>query len=189
MPSSAEITQLLHAVGDGDHAAIDQLLPLVYDRLHLLARRERRPWRQHQTLNTTALVHEAYLKLIDQGQVNWENRVHFFRIAAKAMRYILLDYAKAQKRQKRGGDQNRITLNEGFILTHREADDLLALDEALTRLEAFNPRHSQIVECRFFVGMTIDETATALDLSPATVKRGWTMARTWLYQEIQQDLA
>lgn len=183
------VTQLLQEVNAGDRAAIDRLLPLVYDELRALAHQQRYRWQGQPTLNTTALVHEAYLKLAGGADVDWQSRRHFFRVAAKAMRYILLDYAKATQREKRGGDRVQVELDEAHLVTEEEADELIALNMALERLEAANLRQSQIVECRFFGGMTIDETAAVLDISPATVKRGWNVARAWLYREIRRDLA
>ena len=183
-----EVTKLLHRMGAGDRAAVDRLLPIVYDELHALAHRQRYRWQAHQTVNTTALVHEVYLQMIDQAEVNWQDRAHFFRVAAQAMRYILMNYVKGQKRLKRGGDQERVNMSRVNLASEEEAEKLLALDEALERLAKINERQSQVVECRFFAGMTIEETAAALGLSPATVKRDWTLARLWLFREIQQDL-
>ena len=184
-----EITRLLKQVSNGDSEAINRLLPLVYDQLHSMAHRERLRWQGEETLNTTALVHEAYIRLADGSTLGLESRLHFLRVAAKAMRYILLDHAKAKKRQKRGGDQQRVEFDEALAVTEAEADELIALDEALQRLERVNQRHSQIVECRFFAGMTIDDTAAALGLSAPTVKRGWQAARAWLFREMKSPEA
>lgn len=181
-----EITRLLQDFGGGDRQAINQLLPLVYEQLRDLAHRQRLQWKGEDTLNTTALVHEAYLRLADGAQLDLESRRHFLRIAAKAMRYVLLDHAKAKSRKKRGGDQQRVEYDESLAISEEQADELIALDEALSRLEKINERQSQIVECRFFAGMTIEETASVLGHSTATVKRGWTMARAWLYRDIRE---
>lgn len=183
---SHEVTRLLHELEAGSPDALDRLLGLVYDELRSLAHKQRLRWQGEHTLNTTALVHEAYIRLADGAQLDLESRKHFMRVAAKAMRYVLLDHARAKGRQKRGGDQQRVPFDEALHVTQKEADELIALDEALRRLEARDERQSQIVECRFFAGMTIEETAAVLDLSPATVKRGWQMARAWLYREVAQ---
>jgi RNA polymerase sigma factor (TIGR02999 family) len=185
--SQHEITQLLQQVSNGDRGAIDRLLPLVYEQLRKMAHQQRLRWQGEATLNTTALVHEAYMRLSEGADLDLESRLHFLRVAAKAMRYILLDHAKAKKRLKRGGDQQRVPFEEALAVSEAEAEELLALDEALSRLEAINERQSQIIECRFFGGMTIEDTAHALNISAPTVKRGWAMARAWLYREMQQS--
>ena len=195
-PSDASITQLLAVLrdGDGDRDALDRLLPQVYDELHAMAHRQRRSWHGDLTLNTTALVHEAYLKLVDQTTADWQSRAHFVAVAARAMRHILIDYARRRRAQKRGGDVEKISLEAfpnvlagNITVDAQRADELLALDAALERLEALNARQSRVVECRFFGGLTIDETAAALGVSPATVKRDWTLAQTWLYQQMKSD--
>ncbi len=192
-PDPATVTQLLEAACGGDRAAIDQLFPLVYDELRMRAHRQRQHWHGANTLNTTALVHEAYIKLVDQGRAQWTSRVHFFSIAAKAMRNILIDYARRQQAQKRGGGQQKLSLEEmqevgkePLVLTEERAESLLALEEALSRLEKISEREGRVVECRFFGGMTIKETAEALGISPATVGREWTTAQAWLYQEMHR---
>jgi len=192
-PDPATVTQLLEAACDGDRAAIDQLFPLVYDELRTRAHWQRQHWQGNNTLNTTALVHEAYIKLVDQGRAQWTSRVHFFSIAAKAMRHILVDYARRQQAQKRGGGQQKLSLEqmqeagkEPLVLTEERAEALLALEEALSRLEKMSEREGRIVECRFFGGMTIKETAEALGISPTTVGREWTTAQAWLYQEMHR---
>jgi RNA polymerase sigma factor (TIGR02999 family) len=190
------VTRLLNEVRDGNEAAMDRLFAAVYDELHDRARAQRRRWKGNNTLNTTALIHEAYLKLVDQDEAEWENRAHFLAVAATAMRHILINYARDQRAQKRGGDQPKFSL-EGLrddlgrvvAVSDERAEALIALDEALRRLEAVSARQSQIVECRFFGGMTIQETATALDVSTATVSRGWAMAKAWLHREMQRDLS
>ena len=189
------VTRLLEAARDGAPDALDALFPVVYDELRALAHRKRQHWRGDYTLNTTALVHEAYLKLVDQSQAAWTSRAHFFAVAARAMRHIQINYAKYRRRKKRGGDVPKVSLDELSRLfahetpmTEDNAEALVALDDALTRLEAVNARQSRIVECRFFGGMTIDETAAALSVSPATVKRGWAMAQAWLHRALHDEL-
>ena len=195
--SQESVTRLLAAMREGDPNAANALFPLVYDELRALAHRKRQGWHGDETLNTTALVHEAYLKLIGQPEAAWESRSHFFAVAAKAMRHILITYAERRQRQKRGGDQQKVSLdelealmgNKGLAFSEERTETLLVLDEALQRLERHSERQGRIVECRFFGGMTIQETAAALRISPATVKRGWMMAQAWLYREIESDLA
>ncbi|HUQ19990.1 MAG TPA: sigma-70 family RNA polymerase sigma factor [Gemmatimonadaceae bacterium] len=189
------VTSLLDAMRAGDKHAFEQLFPLVYDELHNLAGIQRRRWDGDETLDTTALVHEAYLRLVDQSSPDWINRPHFMAVAATAMRHILLDYAKRKHAAKRGGARDYIPLHElenvlggGEAASEALPDALIALDAALIKLEQHNPRQRSIVECRFFGGMTIEDTAQALDLSPATVKRDWTMAQAWLYRELEQSL-
>lgn len=181
------ITQLLIDWGEGDRKALDALTPLVYDELRAIARRQLRGERADHTLNTTALVHEAYFKLVDQNRVEWQNRAHFYAIASQAMRRILLMYARSRNRQKRGGGQPALPLDEAIVLTESRAEELIELDEALARLETFDERAVRIVECRYFGGLTIEETAGALDISPATVKRDWSTARAWLHMELGTD--
>jgi RNA polymerase sigma factor (TIGR02999 family) len=190
-----EVTRLLEALQRGDSAALGTLFPLVYEELRAVAHRQRQRWQGDETLNTTALVHEAYLKLVDQSRVGWESRAHFFATAAKAMRHILINYARDQRAQKRGGDRPTLSLEElgerleGEIALSSDSTDLLvALDEALEKLERVNERQSRIVECRFFGGMTAQETAAALGISTATVSRGWALAQVRLYQHLQDEL-
>lgn len=188
----AEVTPLLEALARGDDAALDKLFPLVYQELRALAHRQRRRLQGDDTLNTTALVHEAYLKLVDHSRVNWESRAHFFATAAKAMRHILMNYARDRRVQKRGGDQPKFSLEElgerlegELALSDDNADLLLALEAALENLERANERQSRIVECRYFGGMTIQETAAALGISTASVSRGWALAQVRLYQDMK----
>ncbi len=185
-PTPQNVTQLLLAWGEGDESARDELIPLVYDALRRIARQRLRNEREGHTLQTTALINEAYLKLIE-SPVSWRSRAHFFGIAARLMREILIDYARARKRLKRGGERHRISLTEADAIAQEQAVDLLALDEALTRLAAVDPQKSQIVELRFFAGLTIEETAEALGASTATVERGWRAARAWLQTEMTQS--
>jgi len=189
------VTRLLDALRAGDRGAFDQLFPLVYAELHHLAGIQRRRLEGDDTLNTTALVHETYLRLVDQSAPRWVNRPHFMAVAATAMRQILLDYAKRKRAAKREGARNYVPLHEleEVLRGNRDVSEalpeaLIALDTALVRLEQLNPRQRSIVECRFFGGMTIEDTAEALMLSPATVKRDWTMAQAWLYRELEQAL-
>lgn len=185
------ITGLLLAAERGDHAALEALFPLVYKELRALARRQRLAWHGNPTLNTTALVHEAYLKLVDQDRLGATSRAHFFAIASKAMRHILCNYARDRSRKKRGGEIQHVSLDKMDVAEAHPAfsDDaaeiLAALGDALERLEQIDKRRSQVVECRFFAGLSVEDTAAALDISPATVKRDWTLARAWLYREMQ----
>lgn len=184
--SSPNVTQLLIAWGDGDQIARDELVPLIYDELHKLAHHYLRRERDGHTLQTSALVNEAYMKLIDQ-QVTWRNRAHFFGIAAQAMRRILVDYARASRNTKRGGNQPRLALDEALDQAAERDADLIALDDALTSLAAFDPQQSQIVEMRYFGGLTIAETAEALSISDSTVEREWVLARAWLRRELSRS--
>ena len=178
------ITQLLVEWSTGDQAALDQLMPLVYDELRRLARSYLRRERPDHTLQATALVNEAYLRLIDQHSVTWQNRAHFFGIASQMMRRILVNHALARRTAKRGGPTQKLSLEEAINLGDQREVDLIALDDALKELEALDPRQSRIVEIRYFGGLSIEETAEALDLSPATVKREWSTARPWLRRQI-----
>lgn len=188
------VTNLLRELQVGNRAALGDLFPLVYNELRELAHRQRRRWRGDFTLNTTALVHEAYLKLADQTRLDIDNRAHFLGVAAKAMRHILCNYARDRRRKKRGGDLQRLTLEEidalpqTLTLSQDQAAILVALDDGLKQLETVDKRLSDVVECRFFGAMSIEDTAAALALSPATVKRRWTLARSWLYRELQDQL-
>jgi len=184
----SDITQLLIEARGGNRVALDKLFPMVYDVLKRIARKQRRNERDDLTMRTTDLVHEAYMKLIDHREIDWKNRAHFFAISARAMRRILVDYARTKTRQKRGGDQVRVTLEEAnMVLSQESAVDLLALDEALTRLEKVSERASKVVEARYFAGLNIDETAEALGVSEMTVKRDWTMAKGWLKMALEED--
>lgn len=189
-----EVSRLLLELKAGHQAAFDELFPLVYNELRQAARRQRRGWHDDATLDTTALVHEAYLKLVDQSRPDWQGRSHFLSVAARAMRQILLDYAKRQSAAKRGGGQRHLPLHEieatlgGADPSEARDEALVALDESLLRLEAVDPRQSRIVECRFFGGMTIEDTAEALGVSPATVKRAWAMAQAWLYRDLSESV-
>jgi RNA polymerase sigma factor (TIGR02999 family) len=183
---------LLGELRAGAPGAFDGLLPLVYDELRQLARHQRQRWYGDETLTSTALVHEAYLRLVNQSAAEWESRAHFLAVASKAMRQILLDYAKRKRAAKRDGGRERVPLDQveavlgaGDDAVNVQSDVLIALEESLGRLEAREPRQSRIVECRFFGGMTIEETAAALGISVASVKRGWAMAQAWLYRDLR----
>jgi RNA polymerase sigma factor (TIGR02999 family) len=165
-------------------------MPQVYDELRRVAHNQLRGERPGHTLNTTGLVHEAYAKLVDYRELDWQNRAHFYAVAAQAMRRILVSYARQKKAQKRGGGAARVTLDESLeagTFSENWADELAALDEALNRLEALNPRHARIVECRFFANLSIKETAEALGVSPITVTRDWRMARAWLKDTLRDE--
>lgn len=181
---SGQITALLSEYCEGDEVAFDQLLPLIYDTLHRMARQQRRRQRGHATLNTTALVHEAYLKLSQHTNASWSDRTHFYRVAARAMRQILVDYARKQQAAKRGGKQPDASFNEKLYIVEEKAHEMIALNDALDELAELDARQSKVVELRYFVGFTIPETAEALGISVATVKRDWTAARAWLHLKI-----
>jgi RNA polymerase sigma factor (TIGR02999 family) len=190
-PQSVE--RVLQALRTGTPGAFDELFPLVYDELHQIAGRQRRNWDGDETLNTTAVVNEAYLKLVDQTAPDWQSRAHFLAVAATAMRQILIDYAKRKRTAKRGGGQPHLPLHDIESALHRDADGsgvrdevLVALDESLDRLHRQDQRQARIVECRFFGGMSIEDTAEALGVSAATVKRGWAMAQAWLYRDLKR---
>ncbi len=182
--TSQNVTQLLIGWSNGDREALDALLPVVYEELRKQAANYLRRERVGHTLQTTALIHEAYLKLVDQKNVHWQNRAHFFGIAAQLMRRILVDHARTKKRAKRGGSNIRVSFNEANVLAPSQNLDIVALDEALERLSEIDEQQSRIVELRFFSGLTVEETAEVLAISPATVKRDWSMAKAWLHREI-----
>jgi RNA polymerase sigma factor (TIGR02999 family) len=193
--SQDEVTRLLEALRRGDRTALDALFPLVYQELRAVAHRHRRRWHGDRTLNTTALVHEAYLKLVDQSRASWESRAHFVATAAKAIRHILVNYSRDRRRQKRGGDRPTLSLEElgdrlngDAALSDDGAELLVVLGAALERLERVNERQSRIVECRFFGGLTIEETAAALGISTATVNRSWALAQARLYEDLHEEL-
>ena len=179
-----DVTSLLLAIRDGDSTAARELVPLVYDELRRLAGHYMRGERPGHTLQATALVHEAWLKLIDTSRVEFENRSHFFAMAAQQMRRILVDHARARQAGKRGGKAEKLPLNEVVVGPDAEQADILALDDALQALAKLDPQQSRIVELRYFGGLSIEETAQVLGISPATVKREWAMARAWLRQEL-----
>jgi RNA polymerase sigma factor (TIGR02999 family) len=182
--SSNEVTRLLSEIGNGNQNAVEKLLPLVYKELRQLASRYLSAEFQKRTIQTTELVHEAYLKLVGQENLNLQNRNHFFGVAANSMRQILVDYARKRNAVKRGKGVVKISLEDAAFLTDEKSEEIVQLDESLKRLEAFDKRLSQIVEMRFFAGMTIEETAEVLNISPSTVKREWNLAKAWLYKEM-----
>lgn len=185
-PSAQQVTRLLIAWREGDVGAFDRLMPMVYDEMRRLAHRYMRRVPGGQTLQTTALVHEAYLRLAGQEDAHWQNRAHFFAVCAKVMRALLVDRARSRYAIKRGGDLRQVELAD-VAQTPTQDERLVALDEALDRLAAIDPRKTRIVEMRYFGGMSVEETATVLDLSPITVKREWSKARAWLYREMEQS--
>ena len=182
--SSREVTQLLQQWSNGRSDARDELFPVIYAELRRLAASYMRRERVDHTLQPTALVHEAFLKLVDQRAVQWQSRAHFFGIAAQAMRRILVDHARAHAADKRGAGESPVSLDEARMIGVAPNVDLIALDEALTRLAAIDPQQSRLVEARFFGGLTIAEAAELLQISPATVGREWTVAKAWLYAEL-----
>jgi RNA polymerase sigma factor (TIGR02999 family) len=184
-PDPEEVTRLLLEWSNGNADALHQLTPLVYEELRRLAHHHMNRERPDHTLQTSALINEAYLRLIQQRSMQWQNRAQFFSIASRLMRRVLIDHARAHKYQKRGGGAIQVSLSEAAFVSQERAEELLALDDALTRLAAFDERKSHVVEMRFFGGMSVEETASALDVSPNTVKRDWTSAKAWLYRAIR----
>lgn len=184
-PGPNEITKLLKDWSSGDKAAFDKLMPLVYEELHRLAHQHMRREQAGHVLQTSALINEAYLRLVDQPKIHWESRVHFFGIAARLMRQILVDDARRRKVAKRGGTLIQVPLDDVSNVAQVQAENVLALDDALTRLAGKDSRQSEIVELRFFGGLSIEETAEALNVSPGTVMRDWTFARAWLRNEMK----
>jgi RNA polymerase sigma factor (TIGR02999 family) len=179
-----EVTQMLLDWSGGDKAALDRLMPLVYEELRRLAHHYMGRERAGHTLQTTAIVNEAYLQLVDQRSVEWQNRAHFFGIAAHLMRRILASYARSRRYIKRGGGAHQVLLDEAMMVSEEKAADMVALDDALSALAEIDPRKSQIVEMRFFSGLSIEETAEVLGVSPGTVMRDWTLAKAWLRREM-----
>ena len=186
MPEVDEITQLLASLSAGNRQTLDDLMPIAYDRLRAMARRQLSRERSDHTLTPTALVNEMYLKLVTIDGVQWRDRAHFFAVCARAMRRILVNYAERRNAEKRGGGLRQIELHDAMAPATTRSDEFLALDEALDRLEGLNERRCRIVEYRFFAGMDIGETGRALKVSPATVKREWSMARAWLHRELRE---
>ncbi len=181
-----EVTQLLVAWGKGDQTALDKLMPLVYDELRQMARQYMSHQPAGHTLQTTALIHEAFIRLVDQKEKRFENRAHFFAVAARAMRHILVDYARARRRAKRGGEGRVISLEEAAIVSEERAAELVALDDGLDALAAIDPRKGRVVEMRYFGGLSVEETARVLKVSPDTVMRDWRLAKTWLLRELSR---
>ena len=185
-PAPKEVTQLLIAWSNGDQKALEKLVPLVYDELRRIARRymEREP--AGHTLQTTALVNEAYLRLVEQKSMKWQNRAHFFGISAQLMRRILVSMARARHASKRGGEARQVSLDEALVISEERAVELVALDEAMNELAALDPRRSRVVELRYFGGLSVEETAEVLKISPETVMRDWKRAKAWLYTELNK---
>ena len=186
MPGSEDTTELLLALRRGDRRSLDRLTARVYDELHRIAHRELSRLRLGETLRTTAVVHEAYVKLVDQARVEVEDRAHFMALAAKAMRHILIDYARKRQSAKRGGGWKSVSLGEAVPEVEDRLEEAIEVDEALARLERFDERLCRVVECRYFGGMTVGETAAALGVAPRTVDRAWRKAKAWLYREIHE---
>jgi RNA polymerase sigma-70 factor (ECF subfamily) len=181
-----EVTQLLAALRKGDCSAESPLLEVVYAELHRMAVRYMRRERPDHTLQATALLHEAYVDLIGQPEKNWQNHAHFYGVAAQIMRRILVDYARTHRAAKRGGGQQKVSLDDALLLTDEQSDELVALDEALSRLAQFDARQSRIVELRFFGGLNEEETAEVLSVSSRTVRRDWVVAKAWLHGQLKE---
>ena len=184
--SPGDVTSLLNKLAEGDQEAGAKLVPLVYNELRRLAARCLQRERENHTLQATALVHEAYLKLTAQRSARWQNRAQFFALAAQAMRRILVDYARAQQRIRRGGKQQKVTLDEALLVSRDRTEELIAVHESLSRLEKLDPRESRIVELRYFGGLTVEEVAEVLGVSSKTVTREWNTARAWLYGDLRE---
>lgn len=187
VPPEREVTQLLLKWRAGDSDAAEELMPLVYDELRRLAHHHLWHERADHTFHTTDLVHEAFINLVGHDQAPWQNRAHFFAVAARVMRHILIDYARQRKRAKRGGGSPHLSLDRAVVFSEDRVEELLSLDQALTQLETVDARLCRVVECRYFGGLTIEETAEVLDISPATVKRDWLMAKAWLRRSLSDE--
>jgi RNA polymerase sigma-70 factor, ECF subfamily len=181
--SISDVSTILRAWSDGDQSAFERLTPIVHDELHRLARRYMRQERPGHTLQTSALVNEAYMRLVDYKRMEWQNRAHFFAVSAQVMRRILVDHAR-RRNLKRGGGLRHVSLDDALVVTHEGSTDLVQLDDALNALSRFDPRKVQVVELRYFGGLSVDETAAVLKISPATVMRDWSSAKAWLYREL-----
>ncbi len=181
---SIQITELLISWSNGEQTALDELMPVVYDELRRIARRLMRGQNSAHTYQTTDLIHEAYLKLVDNSDKQWQNRAHFFGVASRAMRHILVDYARSKQSQKRGGNPRAVTLDEGAVISNEVSGEIVALNSVLEELGKLDERKAQVVEMKFFGGLTTDEIAEVLRISPETVKRDWRFARTWLRREL-----
>lgn len=186
MSEPKTVTQLLHAWREGDREALDRLAPLIYDELHRLAERAMRGERRDHTLQPTALIHEAYLRLVD-ADVEWNDRVHFMATAASMMRRILVDHARAKRRIKRGGDKEKVSLETALVISEEPSEEIVLLDDALRRLERQDARKAKAVELKYFGGLSYEETGMALGISPATVERDLRMAKAWLYSELNEN--
>jgi RNA polymerase sigma factor (TIGR02999 family) len=185
--SPQEVTQLLIDWSNGDQAALDKLMPLVYDELRRMAKRYMSRQTPGHTLQTTALINEAFIKLVGQQEMQWQNRSHFFGVAAQAMRHILVDYARSRKYEKRGGGAQKVSLDEALMVSDERAAEIVALDDALKELAKVDLRKCQVVEMRYFGGLSVEETAEALNVSPVTVMRDWSMAKAWLHRELSKS--
>jgi RNA polymerase sigma-70 factor, ECF subfamily len=186
-PSSQSVTQLLLDWRNGDQTALDRLMPLVYEELRRIAAHYMRNERQEHTLQTSALVNEAYLRLVDHENIEWQNRAHFFSVAAQAMRRILVDYARTRNYQKRGGGARQVSLDEAATVAEEHVAEMIALDDALNELARIDPRKCRVVELRYFGGLTVEETAEALGVSIQTVGRDWSTAKAWLLREMSRE--
>jgi RNA polymerase sigma-70 factor (ECF subfamily) len=190
MPDApGDVTRLLHQIARGSPQAVDELAPLIYDELRRLASACMRRERPGHTLQATALVHEAYLRLLGQRDVVWHDRAHFFAVSATLMRRVLLDHARKRQAAKRGSAAHKATLDEALLISEDHLDDVLAMDECLNRLAAFDPKQARLVELRFFAGLNVDETATVMNISTASVKREWASAKAWLHREMTGNTA
>jgi RNA polymerase sigma factor (TIGR02999 family) len=188
-PSAHEITRLLQAWGEGEQSALEQLIPLVYEELHRLAHHYMAHERPGHTLQTSALLNEAYLRLLDSPKPSWQNRAHFFAVSAQVMRRILVDWARSRQALKRGGEARPLELEEALVVSDAPGADFVALDDALKALAAIDPRKSEVVELRFFGGLSVEETAEVLKVSPETVARDWKFAKSWLRRELRKEKA
>jgi RNA polymerase sigma-70 factor, ECF subfamily len=186
MSSPGDVTLLLKAMNRGDKAAADQLLPLVYSELHRLAKSYMSRERRDHTLQPTALINQAYLRIAQQENVEWQNHAHFIGFAANVMRRVLVDHAREHNAAMRGGGRVRVDLDEGIAVSKERSSEILLLEEALTRLETLNPRQAKVVEMRYFGGLSVEEVASVLGIAPRSVKRDWALARMWLFEEIQK---
>lgn len=184
---TSDVSRLLAELNQGNDAALTELMPLLYAELKRLAGHYLRQERPNHTLQATALVHETYIRLVDQRQQQWQNKSQFVRVAANMMRRILVDHSRGRRAEKRGGDAAKVLLEEGSLVTKGRAADVIAVDEALERLAAIDPQQARLVELRFFGGLSIEEAARAMGVSPATVKRDWNVAKAWLAREMQSD--
>lgn len=187
MSEGGDITALLNKAAVGDSGAATQVVPLIYEELRRLAARYMAGERPGHTLQTTALVHEAYLRLVDRRQATWQNRAQFYGTAAQAMRRILVDHARARHSEKRGGEATHLCLDEALVFSDSQSDELVRLDGALERLRQLDPRQSRVIELRFFAGLSVEETCDVLGVSPKTVKRDWSVARAWLHRELRGE--
>jgi RNA polymerase sigma-70 factor (ECF subfamily) len=186
-PSAQRVTQLLIAWGNGNHAALEELMPVVYAELHKMAKRYMNQQNPSHTLQTTALIHEAYLRLAGDSAKRWQNRAHFFGVAAKAMRHVLVDHARSMHAAKRGGAARALRLDEDIHCSDERLAQLIALDDALTDLARLHPRQSEVIELRFFAGLSVGETSELLKVSPETVMRDWRIAKAWLHGELNRS--